>query len=105
MQMRDCLSSQFLAIDDEPIPVLNVQFLGEFSGHDMQMAQERDVFFFEIGVSRDHLPGDDEHMGRRLGIDVSKSQALIILINDVRRDFLVYNLQEKVVLKHGWHYQ
>ena len=101
MQMRDCLSSQLLAIDDEPIPVLNAQFLGEFGGDDMQMAEERDVLFFEIGVSWDHLPGDDEHMSRRLGIDVSKSQALIVFINDVRRNFLVYNLRKKVVLKHG----
>jgi hypothetical protein len=26
---------------------------------------------------------------------------LIVFINDVRRNFLVYNLRKKVVLKHG----
>jgi hypothetical protein len=40
-------------------------------------------------------------MGWRLRIDVSKSQTLIVLIDDVRGDLPVDDFEKKVVLDHG----
>lgn len=43
---------------------------------------------------------NDEHVDRRLGVDISKSQHFRILVDDVRRNFAKGNLAKETV-RHG----
>ena len=51
-------------------------------------------------MGRNDLPGDDQHMHRRLWVNVFESQTLLVLVNDVRRDLPIDDLQKDVVLQH-----
>src|SRR5947209_313900 len=67
------------------------------------MTQNRNVLVFQIGMGRNHFPRNDEHMSRRLGLDISKGQALIVFINDIRGDLSVDDFEKKVVLIHSFY--
>ena len=67
----------------------------------MQMSEKRDVLLFQVGMSWNYFSRNDEHMGRRLRIDVSKSQTLIVLIDDVSGDLPVDDFEKEIVLDHG----
>src|SRR5438128_12471895 len=67
------------------------------------MTQNRDVFIFQIGMGWNHFPRNDKDMSRRLRVDISKGQALIVFVNDVRGDLPVDDFEKKVVLIHSFY--
>src|SRR5262249_10968846 len=92
VQMRHRLASALLAVDNEPVAVANSQLHGQLGRDDVQMAKEIPIFRFDVGMSRNDLAGDNQHMDRRLRVDIAKGQAAIVLIDDVRWDLLVDDL-------------
>jgi len=101
VQMRHRLASALLAVDNEPVAVANSQLHGQLGRDDVQMAEEIPIFRFDVGMSRNDLAGDNQHMDRRLRVDIAKGQAAVVLIDDVRWDLLVDDLLEDIVLQHG----
>jgi hypothetical protein len=95
------LARWFFAIDDEAITIGNPEFDGELASDPVQMSQKLAVAFGDIGVSRDNSSWNDEDVRGRLGIDVAKRQAAIVLENNVRGDLAVDNFLKDIVLHHG----
>jgi hypothetical protein len=95
------LAGRLLAIDDEPVTVGYAKIFRQLPSHQVQMAEEIAILFTDVRVGSYHLAGNDEHMHRRLRIDIPKRDAPVILVNNSRRDFPLDNLQEYIVLHHG----
>src|SRR4051794_38454723 len=49
----------------------------------------------------DHLARNQQHMHRGLRVNVAEGQAMLVLIDDLRRYFLFDDLEEQVVGHHG----
>ncbi len=56
----------------------------------------------QFGYAGNLLPGNDQDMGRRFGLDISKRNHVIVFVNDVCRDFPIDDSGEK--RRHRWHY-
>ena len=67
----------------------------------MQVAQQVAIRLGRSVVRRNHLARDDQHVDRRLGIDITEGQAAIIFVDNVGGNLLVEDLLEEVVLHHG----
>jgi hypothetical protein len=98
--MRHRLPAAILAIDDEPIAIVQLELFGQLGSNQVQMSKEIAIRIGDIGVRRNHLAGDDEHVHRRLRVDIVKGDAKVVLISNLGRDLLFRDLQKDVVLEH-----
>lgn len=101
MQMRHGLTGALLAIDDQAVAVADAEFVCQASCHEMEMPQEFLVFLPDVGMRAKDLARNDQHVHRRLGVNVAKCQAEVVLVNNGRRDLAVENLLKDIVLHHG----
>ncbi len=101
MKVGHGLTRRFLAVYNDPVAILDSQLLSQGYGHQMHVTQERFVFLLQVGVGRYHFLGNDKDVSWGFGVDIPKSQALIVLVNNRCRDLPVDNLEKEVVLKHG----
>src|SRR5262249_37174349 len=65
------------------------------------MADQLAVLLRQLIVRRNHLFRNDDDVNRGLRVDVVKGQAALVLVNDLRRDFSLDDLQKDVVGHHG----
>ena len=101
VQVWHRLAGARLAIDNEAITVGDAEFLRQLGRDEMQVAQQFPVFRFDILMRPDDLARDDQHVHRRLRIDVAKRQAAVILMDNVRGDLAIDDLLKQIVLHHG----
>jgi len=101
MQMRHGLAGALFTIDDQAVAVADAEFLCQASGHEVEMPQEFLVFLPNVGMRANDLPRNDQHVHRRLGVDVAKRKAEVVLVDNGCRDLTVDNLLKDVVLHHG----
>src|SRR5208282_987288 len=106
MQMRHSLAGVGTAIDDNPIPIVQIPLGGQLLYHHQQMPGQRSIAFGQIGQRRNLLLGNDQDVNGRLRINVFESQAAVILVNNLGGNFPVDNPFENRLahfLKHsGW---
>src|SRR5512135_502578 len=87
MKVKDGLSRLRVGVDDDTIAAFaDALGLGNFARFEKQMSEQHLVFFAGLVERSDGLFRNDENMGRRLGIDVAKSEAQIVFKNDFRWD-------------------
>lgn len=60
-----------------------------------EMAQHRVILGCGLRNSRDGFARHDQHMDRRLRIDILERHHLVVLVNNRRGDLLIGNLLEK----------
>jgi len=63
-----------------------------FCGYPHQMPQQGSLFCRRIGNGSNGLFWDDQHVDRRLGVDVAKGQRTIVFINDISGDVSIDDL-------------
>ena len=103
VDVEHCLPGAAVAIEHRPVAVLRVPLiLGDLCGARNQSAHHRRVPFLDVVQRRDVPAGDDEHMERRLRIDVLERQQLVVLVDDLRGDLAVGDLAEQTVVGHVW---
>jgi hypothetical protein len=89
MKVVDGLSAIRATIHDDAIPILQLQLPGQILHHDPQVAEEVLIRILHGIDRRDFLPGNDQYMGRRLGIDIAECQTMLVLVHDIRWDFAI----------------
>lgn len=90
MQMRHALATIRTVVDHEPkafVGRIDAQFLGDFLRRQKQMTKNGLIVRLRFADTRNEALGDDENVGWRLRIDVVERDAVVVLVNDVRRDF------------------
>ena len=60
--------------------------LRHFSGFEQQMAEDFVIFGRSLSDSRNWFLGNNQNVGRRLWLNISKGQYQVVFINNCRRD-------------------
>jgi hypothetical protein len=103
MDVEDFLASVGPAVQDESVSSLvDLLFLGEPGGHPDHAAERRLIRLGHVGDSRNRFVGDDEDVGRRLGLDIPKRGHQLILIDELGGNFPSDDLREHRV-RHSEH--
>ena len=87
MKVKDRLAGAAARINYCPISAVFSQpvVIGYARGHSQQMTQQRLVFLSGVVEGIHMLARNDQHVRRRLGVNVAHDDTTIILINHVRR--------------------
>lgn len=86
MQVKYSLSGPLAIVNNQAEIITMAGLSGDLAGRFQQVAQQCAIGCGGISHPGDGLLGNDQHMQRRLGIDIPKGQALLILIHDIGRD-------------------
>jgi len=105
MQMKDDLPGTLPVVDVDSEGVVGQALLARDLASDEEEVPQQDTVL-NVGVAepRDVSLGDDDYMQGRLRVDVPKGQAVLILVDDIRRDLAAKDLAEDriVVLVSIW---
>ena len=101
MQMVDGLSAVGAGVDDDAISASEACVAGYLRRLREQMPEEGGVLFFGVCLRGDVLPGNDQEMGGRLGIDIGEDDAAFVLILSIGRNSAGDDLAEQAVRRHG----
>ncbi len=103
MDMEDLLPSVGVAICDEPVATfVHSERACDLGNSGKDCTHDGLVVPIDVVESRDVLCGDDEHMLRRGGVDVSESNAEIVFVDLLSRDLARHDLAEKT-FGHEYH--
>ena len=97
MQMVDCLSRPAPIVGHHAEPLMQLLFVGDVPRHLLNAPQKPDIIVRDGGEPGDVLPGHDQNMRRGLGVDVLKSNQLLVFKNDLGVDLLPDDLAEETV--------
>jgi len=101
MQMRHGLARMRAIVENQPEPGFgDPELTSNFSGLQQQVPEYLVVLGFRVRNAGDRLLRDDQHMLRRLGIDITKSQNQVVFVYDVGRDLAGDDSLEKC-FAHG----
>jgi len=81
MEMVDGLAAIVSGVDNGAVALGQPLAARNLRGHPMQVADQRSLLFGHISHRGDVLAWNDQHVHRRLRIDVGKSVALIVLVD------------------------
>ncbi len=96
MKMGDALAGMGSVVDDDTITCFfNALAPGYGSRREHQVPEKHGVFFSGLAKTRDDRSRDDQDMNRRLRIDIPDGHALVVLVNDLRRDLPVDDTLKK----------
>ena len=87
MQVIDRLTPVRTAIGHHTIAPFKPQFLSDVSNDEHEMPKKHLIFIRRRGNVLNFFFGDHQNMGRRLGRNVSKREAMFILVKDLGWDF------------------
>jgi hypothetical protein len=95
MQMVNLLATMAPAIYDEPITVLRDPLLfGDVPGYYEQVTEDRFIIRGYIIDHGNRLVGNDQNMGRCLGLNIPERGYPVILENNIGWNFPVYDSGE-----------
>jgi len=86
MDVVNSLAAVFSGVDDGAIALGQSLAASNLRGHPVQMADQGAVLAGGMGNRGGVLARNNQHVYRRLRIDVGKSVALIVLIDGLGRD-------------------
>lgn len=94
MDVIDGLPGSRTAVEDRSIAVVESLVFCQLSCDREQVTHQGLVYLIEIVEAGDRLTGNDQYVGRRLWIDISKGDARVVLIHHVGRYVTVRDLLE-----------
>ena len=95
MDVKDFLARVGPPVQDEPVSsFVDPRLLSEAGGHPDHAAERRLVRVGHVCDGRYGLVGDDENMGRRLGLDVPKRSHQLVLIDEIGGNIPANDLRE-----------
>ena len=106
MEMIDRLTGIGAGINDQPEPAPVDRLLPcEPGSRPADPADQLPVLFDHLRQAGDMLLRDDQYMHRGPGINIPEGQNLIIFIDDLRRNVLIYNFAENtghfiIIIEH-----
>ena len=100
VQVEDRLSRRCIAIHRHAVTVVGYTIVfRDLLRRQKQFANDRVIAIFKIVDRRNVLTRNNQHMRRRLRIDVAKSDRIVRLEYDIRRYFSVQNFAKQTVCR------
>src|SRR5690606_10840653 len=100
VEVVDLLAAMLVAVDDQPVPLLQALLLRYLRRRREHAAQRGLVLGPDVVGGGDQRAGHDQHVGGRPGADVTERRDEIVLVDDVRRDLAADDLAEDRLLWH-----
>jgi hypothetical protein len=100
MDMVDALASVNASVHDQTIAPRKTLARGNIAGGSHQVTQKRGVLVRGVCVGRYVLPGYQQQMRRRLGMNVGKTEAEVVLIDPLNGNLCPCNFAEKTIIGH-----
>src|SRR5579864_565793 len=97
VQVKDGLSGAGANVEDGAVSLLDLALSGDHGGGQMAAADDFGVTAFRFFQSCKMAFGDDEHMGRRLRINVFKREDVFIFENSFRRNLAANDAAEEAI--------
>ncbi len=94
VKVIDRLAAVFAAVCDDSISVLKIQQFRNFVDFHQQVAGNVPIRLSECGNVLDFLLRYQQHVNRRLRLNVMECDTKIVFVNDVGRNFFVNNFLE-----------
>jgi hypothetical protein len=102
MEVEDGLSRAGADVEDSAVSVFDVALAGDLSGHKMAAPDNFRVARLSFFQSHNMFLGNDEHVRRRLRMDILERENVIVFINLLRWSLAANNAAEKAVgIGHG----
>ena len=98
MEMGDGFASHATVVDHKTKPffrAVEAQIGGDLTSDEKEVSENGLIFIFRFPHSRNRLLGNDKNVGWCLRIDVAKSEAVVILEDDISGYFPGDDLLEK----------
>ena len=103
MQVKDRLSGAGTNVEDSAVSLLDLALAGDHGSGQMAAADDFGVRTFRFFQSGEMAFGDDEHMGRRLRINVFKGEDVFIFEDFFRRNLAANDAAEEAIgIGHSW---
>ena len=103
MQVKDGLSSAGTNVQDSAVSLLDLALAGDRGSGQMAAADDFGVAAFRFFQSCKMAFGNDKHMGRRLRINVFKSEHVLIFKNFFRWNLAANDAAEEAIgIGHSW---
>jgi len=103
VQVKDGLSSAGANVEDGAVSLLDLALAGDRGSGQMAAADDFGVAAFRFFQSRKMPFGYDEHMGRRLRVNVFKREDVFIFENSFRRNLAANDSAEETIgIGHSW---
>ncbi len=98
MHVEDRLAGVCIAVGHDPVPAFGHTQLGGQLARRLKYRADCGGLVRPDVVERGQvLSGNDQHVDRGCGVDVAKGQAIVVGMNDFRRDLAVADLAEETV--------
>jgi hypothetical protein len=97
MEMKYRLPRSRTHIQHGPISLLDVPLTRNLGRRQVTAADHLGVVSLRLLQASKMLPGDDQHMRRRLGVDVLEGQHVLVLVNFLGRNLAAENAAEEAV--------
>ena len=97
MEVEDGLAGSGADVEDGAVSVLEVALAGDFGGGEMAASDEVGVGGLRLFQSGKVAFGNDEHVRRRLGVDVFEGEDVVVFVNFFRGDFVAEDAAEEAV--------
>lgn len=101
VQMRDGFAAVGAVVDDEAVALGEIEVAGDARGDEEEVAEEGLLGAGGVGEARNGFLGDDEDVDWRLGADVVKGVAELVLVGGRAGDFAVDDALENGAVGHG----
>lgn len=92
VQVIDRLSAIGAGVDDGPEAVRQAELLGNLTGDDKEMSQQRGITIRRVGQRSNRLLGDNQDVRGGLSVQVTKSECQFVFVDNVRRDLSINDL-------------
>jgi hypothetical protein len=103
VQVKDRLSSARANVEDGAVSLLDLALAGDHGSGQMAAADDFGVSAFRFFQSCKMPFGNDEHMGRRLWINVFKRKDVFIFENFLRWNLAANDSAEEAIgISHSW---
>lgn len=100
MQVRDRFAAVGAVVDDKTVAVREVLLPGDRRRREQEVPENVLVFAGGLTDARNEFFRNDQDVGRGLRIDVLQSDAVIVFVDLLRRDFAVDDLLENRFFSH-----
>ena len=97
VEMEHRLSRAWAYIHDGPVSLFHIALAGDLGCREVTAANHFGILGLRFFQSSKMLSGDDQHMRRRLRIDVFKGKHVLVLVDFLGRNLAAQNAAEEAV--------
>lgn len=95
MKVGYSFSSIRTVVNDDSVPIVQLQFICYLASDEQEMAEQSSIRFRRFSYAWYRFLGNDQYMGWRLGVNVADCHAQVVLVLEVARYFPVGDFLEK----------